>query len=386
MKLSKSHILFIFFFPALFFISSPAPTRAQDVSEYEKRLTEISAQIKAIKKKISEEEKKKSSILSQLSQIRFQKKLLRNEIALNQTKLKKANLELSSLEKEIPVIQKRLQKEKESVKKILVALYKHGKIDYFELMLKVQNVTHFLTENKHLATLAKHQETLVSDYLNTLNQLEQSISKSEKKKNEINSLLLTSEQKNQELLAQEKKYQRLVNKINNNKESYQKTISELQERAEQLKNLMEKLLKNPSSFPVKLIPMYEKKGTIPWPLSGKVISSFGLKRHPKFNTITKNNGIEISANDNPTVKSVHPGIVVYTDYFQGYGHLIIIDHGMSYYSLYGHCSGFLVKKGDAVHSGQPIALVEDNSSLSGTNLYFEIRYKTKPLDPLKWLK
>lgn len=370
----------------LSFILAPFSIIAQEVSEYEKRLAEISSQIKDIKKKITEEERRKSSILSQLSQIRFQKKLLKNEIALNQTKLNKADQELSALEKRIPSIQTKLEKEKKTVKKILVALYKHGKIDYFELMLKVKNASHFLTENKHLTTLARHQETIISEYFETLNELKQSLSKAEKKKDEINSLILVSEQKKQELISQEKKHQNLINKINNNKESYQKTMNELQERAEQLKYLMEKLLKNPSSFPVKLIPMYEKKGDMPWPLPGKVVSSFGLKRHPKFNTITKNNGIEISPTDNSVVKSIHPGIVVYTDYFHGYGNLVIIDHGMSYYSLYGHCSNFFVKKGDAVNSGQPIALVEDTSSLSGKSLYFEIRYKTKPLNPLKWLK
>jgi len=367
-------------------MSSKYQSNAQQVSEYEKRLAEITKQIKTIKSKIKEEERKKSSILSQLSQIEFQKQLLKKEIMLNQTKLRKANKELGVLENKIPSIRAELEAEKKAIIKIMVTLYKHGKFDYFKLMLRVKSAARFLTENKYLTILAKHQQKIITDYFETLDQLNQSISKAEQKKNKINSLVHSSKQKRQELIAQEKKNKSLINKINNNRESYQKTINELQERAEQLKNLMEKLLKNPSSIPVILIPMYEEKGNIPWPISGKVISSFGLKRHPKFNTITKNNGIEISPKNNSVVRSIHPGRVVYTDYFQGYGNLIIIDHGMSYYSLYGHCSDFLVKKGDAVNSGQPIAMVGETGFLSGTSLYFEIRYKTKPLNPLKWLK
>ncbi|MCD6517008.1 MAG: peptidoglycan DD-metalloendopeptidase family protein [Candidatus Aminicenantes bacterium] len=386
MKTGKKSTLFLFAFLLFFWLSRAAPVRAQDISEYEKRLAEITKQIETIKKKISEGQRKKSSILSQLSQIGFQKKLLKNEIILNQTKLKKANQELSVLEKKIPSIQKKLEEEKQAVEKILVALYKLGKIDYFELMLKVNDAAGFLIENKHLTLIARHQEKKISEYLYTLDELNESLSEAEKKKKEIKALVLSSEQKNQELISQEKRYTSLINRINSNKESYQKTIKELQERSEQLQNLMEKILKNPSSIPVNLIPMYEKKGSLPWPIQGKVISSFGLKRHPKFNTITKNNGIEISPGGNSVVKCIHPGIVVYTDYFQGYGNLIIIDHGMSYYSLYGHCSSFIVSKGDAVNSGQPIAIVGDTSSLSGKSLYFEVRYKTKPLDPLKWLK
>jgi len=253
-------------------------------------------------------------------------------------------------------------------------------------MLKVKNAAHLLTENKYLTILAEHQENIISDYLETLDELNTSLFRIKKKKTEINNLVLSSEQKNKELTFQEKKYRSLINKINSHKESYQKTIHELQGRAEQLQNLMEKIMKHPSSLPFHLIPLYEKKGGLPWPLPGRITSSFGLQKHPKFNTITKNNGIEISPKENSVVKSIHPGIVVYTDYFHGYGNLIIIDHGMSYYSLYGHCSNFFVKKGDIVHSGQPIALVGESGSLSGVSLYFEIRYKTKPLDPLKWLR
>jgi septal ring factor EnvC (AmiA/AmiB activator) len=116
------------------------------------------------------------------------------------------------------------------------------------------------------------------------------------------------------------------------------------------------------------------------------VTWFGLKRHPKFNTITMNNGIEISSQNNAIVKAIHPGLVVYTDYFQGYGNLIILDHDMSYYSLYGHCSEFIAKKGDAVPAGHPLAIVGDIGSLSGTTLYLEIRYRAKPLNPLQWLK
>ncbi len=59
---------------------------------------------------------------------------------------------------------------------------------------------------------------------------------------------------------------------------------------------------------------------------------------------------------------------------------------MNYYSLYGHCSEFLVEKGDFVKTGQPMALIGDMGSWKGEALYFEIRYKTKPLNPLQWLK
>ena len=172
-----------------------------------------------------------------------------------------------------------------------------------------------------------------------------------------------------------------------NKETHIQALDELKERAQQLQILIKKILTEDVALPFYLVPLYEKKEKLPWPIEGKVVTFFGIQRHPQFNTQTQNNGIEISPNkNNVVVKSIHPGKVILADYFAGYGNLIIIDHGMLYYSLYGHCSDFVVKKGDFVRAEQPIALVGDIGSLTGDTLYFEIRFKTRALNPLKWLK
>ncbi|MBN1225199.1 MAG: peptidoglycan DD-metalloendopeptidase family protein [Candidatus Aminicenantes bacterium] len=358
----------------------------QDVSEYEKRLEEIAAQINDLKAQIKKEENRKSSLLSRLDKIGFNKKLIRKEISLYNIQMEKANAELKSLNNKIPALKSELAREKDSVSKILVTLYKFGRLNIFGSMLQAENVGSLLSENKHLVLLAQHQQQTVSEYMKTLNDLKSSEKKVESKKAEIAQLIDKAGKKKQDLDAEEKSNQALLKDIDQNKETHQKVMAELTERAEQLQKLMKKILSSQVPLPVTLIPLYEKKGKIPWPISGQIVTHFGLKRHPRFRTLTKNNGIEISPKKNVIVKSIHPGTVVYNDHFQGYGNLLIIDHGMSYYSLYGHCTDFLVKKGDPVQSEQPIAMVGDLGSLKGQTLYFEIRYKTKPLNPLQWLK
>lgn len=358
----------------------------QDISEYEKRLEKIASQIENLKSKIKREEQRESSILAQLGKLGFQKKLIRNEISLYNTQLSKAQSELTAVENKIPKIRAKLEQERSAVEQILVTLYKYGRLKHIELMLLADNVGTLLSDGKNLKLLAGHQEKVIDSFLKNLNDLDQARRTLEDKKTEIDGFIQKAQEKKQELDNQEKKNQALIQTIQQNQKTHLKTLEELKERAEQLQSLMNKLTQEKMALPFALIPLYERKGRLSWPLTGKTITRFGLKRHPKFNTITMNNGIEISAPKNAVVKSIHPGLVVYTDYFQGYGNLIILDHGMSYYSLYGHCSDFLVNKGDAVPAEQPIAVVGDIGSLTGITLYFEIRYKTKPLNPLQWLK
>lgn len=368
------------------FLSSPSLNSQQEVADYERRLQEIAAQIDDLKTRIKRDERKKTSILSQLDKISFNKRLIKKEISLYDIQMQKANVELSALNKKIPELRTKLEKEKESIGKILTILYKYGRIDFIDFIIEADNMGSLLQGNKHLVILAQHQDQIVADYLKTLNELHAAEKKLEEKKQEISTFIQGAQQKKQDLEAEEQKNRDLIQQIEQNRATHSKTMDELEDRAEQLQNLMKKILNSKIPPTITLIPLYEKKGSLPWPITGRVVTRFGLQKHPRFNTTTMNNGIEISPRKDMLVKSIHPGTVAYTDHFQGYGNLIIIDHGMSYYTLYGHCSDFLVKKGDPIQADQSIAVVGDSSSIKGETLYFEIRYKTKPLNPLQWLK
>ena len=366
--------------------AQPIPLQ-QDVSEYEKRLIEITEQITNIRKKIVQEDKRKTSVLSRLNSIGLNKTLIKKEISLYNTQMQKADKELTDLQKNIPVLEEKLQKERQSIEKILVTLYKFGKFSYLDFLFQVEDISHLISESKNLSLLAQSQDNVITDYLTTLSDLQTSRESLEIKKQEISGLIQKAKEKRQDYSEQEKKYQSLIQEIDRNKDTHLKTLEELKDRAEQLQNLVKKLQNEEISLPFAPIPLYEKQGNLPWPLTGRVVTRFGDSRHRRFNTVTHNNGIEISPQKDTVVKAIHPGRVAYTDYFEGYGYLVIIDHGMDYISIYGHLSSeFLVKKGDFVKDGQPIATVGEFGSLKEETLYFEIREKTDPLDPLQWLK
>ncbi len=128
------------------------------------------------------------------------------------------------------------------------------------------------------------------------------------------------------------------------------------------------------------------RGKLPWPAKGTLASGFGRQEHPRFHTVTFNRGIEITAPQGRDIVAVAEGTAIFADSFKGYGRLVILDHGGGYFTLYAHCADILVKAGDAVPGGQVIAKVGDSGSLEGPQLYFELRHKGKPQDPLVWLQ
>jgi lipoprotein NlpD len=115
-----------------------------------------------------------------------------------------------------------------------------------------------------------------------------------------------------------------------------------------------------------------------WPLRGKLVQGYraGDRTHE---------GIRIGGKPHEMVLAAAAGKVVYSGSgLKGYGNLIIIKHDKTYLSAYGFNRRLLVKEGDQVSRGQPIAEVGQLAG-GGYGLHFEIRKNGKPVNPLSYL-
>ena len=368
--------------------TSPATASAsQSVSDFDQRLSRINGQIKDLKARIEAEARKESSVLSSLARANLNKSLVQKELAAQNVELERARADLASIQTHILAIRSNLDRERESIEKTLVTLYKFGRLDFFQLLLQARDIETYASESKHLAMLARHQEDVVSAFLRSLDEQRAAEAALDSKRRDLAEMVRAANLKKQELETEARKYATRVRQTRKNKDTFKRTLEELSASADKLQAMMNKTISQEWALPAAFVPLYERRHRLPWPLEGKVVTNFGFERHPDFQTVVMNNGVEISpGKDKSLILSVHTGKVVYADYFQGYGNLLIVDHGMTYYSLYGHCAEFLVAVGDMVRTGQPVAMVGDTGSLKGECLYFEIRYKTKALDPLQWLK
>jgi septal ring factor EnvC (AmiA/AmiB activator) len=77
--------------------------------------------------------------------------------------------------------------------------------------------------------------------------------------------------------------------------------------------------------------------------------------------------------------------VVFADWLEGFGNVLVIDHGSGYLSLYGNNSTLLKASGDTVRRGESVARVGNSGGQPQTGLYFEIRWQGKPVNPTSWL-
>lgn len=368
--------------------SSPPPAdKDKNVVDFEQRLDRINAEINSLRSRIEAEARRETTILSTLKRINLSQSLVRKELAAQNVQLERARAALAATQADIRAIRADLDRERESIEKTLLTLYKFGRLDFFQILLKARDIETYSAENKRLTLLARYHEDLISGYQRSLSDLRTAQVELESRERDLAEMIRAANLKKKELDAEARKNAALVNQIQKNRKTYEQTLVELKESADLLQAMMNKIVSQEWVLPSAFVPFYENKGRLQWPVEGRIITPFGFERHPNFKTVVQNKGIEIApGSPGAQIRTVHAGKVVYADYFQGYGNLLIVDHGMTYYTLYGHCSEFLAGVGDMVEAGQSVALAGDTGSLKGECLYFEIRFKTRALDPLHWLK
>jgi murein DD-endopeptidase MepM/ murein hydrolase activator NlpD len=125
-----------------------------------------------------------------------------------------------------------------------------------------------------------------------------------------------------------------------------------------------------------------------WPVMGPISSSFGERQDPVRNNGEGefHTGLDIRAPDGTPVRATADGTVKMAGLGNGYGRMIILDHGHGLVTYYGHLSGFAVVAGETVLRGQVIGYVGHSGRVTGSNLHYEVRIRNTPVNPHKYLR
>ncbi|BCG11375.1 murein hydrolase activator EnvC [Buttiauxella agrestis] len=123
------------------------------------------------------------------------------------------------------------------------------------------------------------------------------------------------------------------------------------------------------------------RGQAFWPVRGSILHRYGEQLQGELRW----KGIVIAAGEGTEVKAIADGRVILADWLQGYGLVVVVEHGKGDMSLYGYNQSALVNVGTQVRTGQAIALVGNSGGQGRPSLYFEIRRQGQAVNPQPWL-
>lgn len=127
-------------------------------------------------------------------------------------------------------------------------------------------------------------------------------------------------------------------------------------------------------------------GKLPRPVNGKIIENYGEYIIPEAGVKIMHKGIKIAVNETSDIKAVGKGRIVFADTVKNFNNLVIVDHGSSYYTVYGNLDKIDVYSGKVVKQGESLGQILGIQDLENPYLYFEIRKKEDALNPMLWFK
>jgi murein DD-endopeptidase MepM/ murein hydrolase activator NlpD len=123
-----------------------------------------------------------------------------------------------------------------------------------------------------------------------------------------------------------------------------------------------------------------------WPVNGRLMGPFGQRTDPfsaensEFHT-----GVDLSAPTGTPVEVTADGIVVHAQWSNGYGRLVIVDHGGGVQTYYAHLSRFFVQAGQELRRGEVIGAVGSTGRVTAPHLHYEVRIGGAPVNPYRYL-
>jgi murein DD-endopeptidase MepM/ murein hydrolase activator NlpD len=122
-----------------------------------------------------------------------------------------------------------------------------------------------------------------------------------------------------------------------------------------------------------------------WPVEGRLMGAFGQRIDPFSGEGAMHTGVDISAPTGTAVRVTADGIVSFAGWSNGYGKLLIVDHGNGMETYYAHLSRFSVLEGQDVRRGDPIGEVGSTGRVTAPHLHYEVRQGGAPINPYHYL-
>lgn len=374
---------FIVLFLSIFLSVLPAPAQAQNLEETRQTLERIQKRIKDTRSDLEQKKTHSDSLQRQLEAVRDDLERLNRQLGELERSREDLARRIEDNERQADEAQSRIDDLRTRVEQRLVVLYKEGESGPLSLIFSPQSPARRAEQYDYMARILEYDRELLERFRADVRQLEQARSRLLALREEQQQVLNATRQNRDTARDAARLQEQLLSAARQEQKALTRQLDELRDQARGLSELVKKLESQQARAYTERGDFADLKGHLPWPAEGRVNYGFGQQKHPQLGTTFDSHGIEIAADSAQPVKAVADGRVIYANWFKGYGNLLIIDHGNSYYTLYAQNARLVKGVGDVVARGETVGF----SGLPGSNgIYFEIRKGGTPQDPRPWLR
>ncbi len=360
--------------------SFSAATSSSPEQEYKKLQERLAEE----KKKLGAAHARERSVLNELEDVNTKLSTVEEDLRKYRRNLRQTETAIEQSTRNIMQTKNNIDRQRTWIRRKLKSMNRLGYGgDTLTQILSAEDISQLMRTWKYLERLTRYEHRIMQAYSENLEKEEEEQKKLERLRAELKAREQKVRAAENELAKAKKAKENILDAVRNEKTTRQKMISELGEASRRLREIIRESSRT-DDYAGK--GFTQLKGRLMWPSEGRIAVPYGAQKDPRFDTPVFRNGIHLQTDASADVRSVYAGKVIFAEWFKGFGQLIIINHGSGYHTLYGNLSEIFSNVGDIIRENQVIGKVGTSGVINAPGIYFEIRYKGKPLDPTQWLK
>jgi len=348
---------------------------------------EIAQQIDKQKKAYKQASKKEKDIIQELDLVDRKLNQSSRQLSVLDAEIKTIDKKIKSAQHQSQELLNKIAETERYVSKRIVSLYKLKRLGASTIFYHADSFSDVFSSYKYLEYILTYDNQFRSKLMADKKRLGEVFNDLKDKRFQKKSMQKRIVSIYEERKRQKAERSKILKEIQSKKGMLASAMNALKQSAihldQTIANIQKQIIKDKQK---KNVIFNKHRAKLRLPVKGKVINKFGSYTHPKQRLNSFQNGLYIVADKGEPIKAVCPGRVLYADWFKGYGNMIIIDHGDSYYTVYAHADEIFKHKGEVVDQGEVVGTLGDTGSMMGPGLYFEVRHHGKPINPIKWLK
>ncbi len=349
------------------------------------QLAELRQKIAALKQSLDADRSRHSALMNRLAD--SERRLGQLNIEFNESLQRQQQLEteLVALAREKHDLSQSIKADKAALGEQLLTSYAMSREGYLQLLLANKNPAQLSRTMAYYDYLNRARSQRIQGLKQRVEKIKTVQNKLDSRNQELAATMAQQELSKQTLNAEKQQRKELVASLASDINSKQSQLGSLNEDEKALVRLLDELERSLADIPMDIDgsePFAKIKGRLNWPVTGSLKTRFGASRGTGGQAWQ---GIEIAAEAGQQVTAVASGRVAFADWLRGFGLLIIVDHGDSYMTLYGRNQSLFQEVGDWVSVGDVIASVGNSGGAETSALYFEVRHKGQPQNPLNWI-
>ncbi len=306
-------------------------------------------------------------VMSSLYQINFRMNRVSKKRNRLSTELVSVTNKAERMARSIADLENQIESQKTHLSKRLRAMYMIGNEGVVRSIFSASNALELDQSLKYLKIISEHDIKLIKAY-------QRSVAKLSRKKRLLNERVRHLLMIRRDLKAKESE----LAKSQDAKSKMLKQLSVARRAALESLAAIRVQAGDPGLMNLINLSFYDHKGLMAWPVNAKVTTDFGFVKSPHYHYVLEHRGYDFHLNAPRKITSIFSGRIAFVGELPGYEHVVIVDHGDHYYSVYAYLDRATVKRGQDVLEGQPLAMASQD-------LYFEIRHFSDAIDPKPWL-